>query len=75
MIDKTGYEQVYSNNPKYNLYRKIENDKGKWIAEDVKTGEVFPITYEQARGYEPIRPTETDKLARELGKLLMPETN
>lgn len=66
------YEQVYSGNSKYNLYRKIENGKGKWVAEDVKTGEVFPITYEQARGFEPIRPTPIENLTRELGRMLLP---
>lgn len=71
-ININEYEQVYSSNSKYNLYRKIENGKGKWIAEDVKTGEVFHITYEQARGYEPIRPTPIESLARELGRMLLP---
>lgn len=74
-IDKAEYQEVcYSNNGKYLLYRKIENGKGKWIAEDCQTGEVFPITYEQARGYEPIRPTPIENLSRRLGKILLPST-
>lgn len=57
----------------YELYRKIENGRGKWLAEDTRTGEFFPITYEQALGYEPIRPTGIEKLSRELGKMLLPK--
>ena len=57
---------------KYDLYRKIINGKGKWMAEDIETGEIFPITYEQARGYEPIRPTGIELLSRQLGEMLLP---
>ena len=71
MFDKTGYKQAGSIG-KYYLYRKIENGKGKWLAEDCETDEVFPITYEQARGYEPIRPTPIGNLSRQLGKILLP---
>lgn len=71
-IDKSGYQEVgNSNNGKYLLYRKLENGKGKWIAEDEQTGEVFPITYEQALGRELIRPTQIEKLSRRLGKILL----
>ena len=71
-IDKAGYQEVgYSNNGKYLLYRKLENGKGKWIAEDEQTGEVFSITYEQALGRELIRPTQIEKLSRWLGKTLL----
>ena len=71
-IDKAGYQEVgYSNNGKYLLYRKLENGKGKWIAEDEQTGEVFSITYEQALGRELIRPTQNEKLSRWLGKILL----
>lgn len=70
-MDKTGYtERGYVG--KYNLYMRIENNKGKWLAEDSDTGEVFQITYEQARGFEPIRPNGIEKLSRELGKILLP---
>lgn len=65
-----GYDYVsYINH--YDLYRKIENGKGKWKAVDKNTGEVFDITYEQALGYEPIRPTEIDKLSIKLGEMLL----
>ena len=71
-IDKSEYQEVgYSNNGKYLLYRKLENGKGKWIAEDEQTGEVFSITYEQALGRELIRPTQIEKLSRRLGKILL----
>lgn len=71
-MDTTGYTMLNYGIGKYNLYRKIENGKGKWLAEDTETGEVFPITYEQARGFEPINPTPIDNLARELGRILLP---
>lgn len=75
-INKSGYQEVgYSNNGKYLLYRKLENGKGKWIAEDEQTGEVFSITYEQALGRELIRSTQTEKLSRWLGKILLPTSD
>ena len=75
MIDKNEYSyagSISKTNVVYELYRKIENGKGKWIAEDSATGEIFPITYAQARGEEPIRPTEAEKLSKHLGKILLP---
>lgn len=75
MINKNEYQHagcISKTNVVYELYRKIENGKGKWIAEDSTTGEVFPITYAQARGEEPIRPTEIGKLSKHLGKILLP---
>ena len=75
MINKSEYEHVSSiskTNIIYELYRKIENGKGKWIAEDSVTGEIFPITYAQARGEEPIRPTGAEKLSKQLGRILLP---
>ena len=67
-----GYEYVYYVG-KYNTWRKIVNGKGKWLAEDRETGIFFSITYEQARGFEPINPTGIENLARELGKMLLPK--
>lgn len=72
MADVTGYTKMQYGIGKYNLYRKIENDMGKWLAEDTETGEVFPITYAQARGIKPIRPTDAEKMSRYLGKVLLP---
>ena len=72
MVDMTGYESAgYIG--KYYLYRKIEDNNGKWIAEDSDTGEVFPITYMQARGYEPIVRNPIEKLSHTLGKILLPK--
>lgn len=76
LIDMTGWEEVYSSIEGYYLYRKIENGKGKWLAEvseyGNKTGKIFPITYEQALGYKPIKSTPIKNLARELGRILLP---
>lgn len=71
-MEKQGFEYV-SYITGYDLYRKIVNGKGTWMAEDVKTGEFFPITYQQALGYEPIKPLSgVELLARQLGEVLLP---
>lgn len=66
-----GYTYVSRIGDKFDTYRKIENNRGKWIAENIETGEFFPITYEQARGFEPINPSGIELLARELGRILL----
>lgn len=75
LIDMTGWEYVSSIDGYY-LYRKIENGKGKWLAEVNEfgngSGKMFPITYEQAIGFEPINHTPIKNLARELGRILLP---
>ena len=68
LID-AGFERV-SGRKGYDFYRKLVNGKGKWYA--VKDGQVTPITYEQARGYEPINSEE--KMAMTLGRKLMPKS-
>ena len=68
-----GYIEAYSDysqNGNFRVYRKVENGKGKWLAEDLESGEVFPITYQQALGYEPIRKSPVENLSRDLGKKL-----
>ena len=59
----------------YQFFRKLKNGKGKWAAVEIcdgkQCGEPFAITYEQARGFEPINPTE--KTSRILGKKLLPQ--
>lgn len=66
-----GFEFVgYSG--KYPVFRKVENGRGKWKAQDPETQEFFDITYQQARGEEPIRPTGIENLSRKLGKILLP---
>ena len=68
LID-AGFEQAgYRKN--YDFYRKLINGKGKWYAVDTKDGRVFPITWDQAVGYEPIDSTEG--MAMKLGSMLLP---
>ena len=60
----------------YAIFRKLENGKGKWAAApmemgDVKYDDAFEITYDQARGFEPIN--NIGKLSRDLGKILLPQ--
>lgn len=69
MIDMNGYQEAGSIG-QYYLYRKIENGRGKWLAEDCGTGEIFPITYEQATGYKPIKSTSAGNLSKTIGKIL-----
>jgi hypothetical protein len=71
-MENTEYKEAGSRG-KYYLYRKIENGKGKWLAEDCETGEIFPITYKQAIGEEPIRPTTIGNLSRKIGEKLLPK--
>lgn len=75
LIDMTGWEEIGSIEGYY-LYRKIENGKGKWLAEvnerGNRSGKMLSITYEQALGYEPIKTTPIKNLARELGRILLP---
>ena len=71
MIDMTGYSYV-DHRGKYEFYRKIENDRGKWLAKDCETDEIFPITYMQARGFEPIVRDQIGELAHTLGRILLP---
>lgn len=62
-----GFERVTGRNG-YDFYRKLVDGKGKWYA--VKDGEVMPITYDQARGFEPINSDE--RMSMMLGKKLLP---
>lgn len=62
-----GYTYIDSRNG-YQIGRKIENGRGKWIAE--KNGVRFAITYDQARGYAPIDRSEA--LRMQLGQKLLP---
>lgn len=68
LID-AGFEQAgYRKN--YDFYRKLINGKGKWYAVDTKDGKVFPITWSQAVGYDPIDSAEG--LSMKLGSMLLP---
>lgn len=60
----------------YALLRKTEDGKTKWAAAKYVNGipdedNIFEITYEQARGFEPL--TDTGKISRKLGKTLLPK--
>ena len=59
----------------YQVYRKIVNGRGKWFAhyQDDPAETIFPITYDQARGFEdmPAR-SDVEQLGRDLGKELLP---
>ena len=82
-IDISDYEELHyplrDGNKYYQLYRKIENGKGVWAAAELDkygsdvVGEPFKITYEQARGFEPIEDSSIRKLSRDLGKKLLPK--
>lgn len=64
---KQGFERV-SGRKGFEFYRKLVDGKGKWYA--VKDGEVMPITYMQARGYQPIDSDEA--MGMKLGGILLP---
>ncbi len=59
----------------YQVYRKIVDGRGKWFAhhQDDPMKTMFPITYDQARGFEdmPAR-SSTEQLSRDLGRDLLP---
>lgn len=56
----------------WHLYRKIVDGKGKWVAQHQNTGEIREITYDQARGFEPIDDSAISRLSRNLGSMLLP---
>ena len=67
-IDLSDYKYV-STLKGYKLYRKMLNGKGAWAAVPQDGGEPFEISYEQARGFEPINPTDA-KVQKKLRKAL-----
>lgn len=72
MINKIGegYEYVCTRG-NYYFYRKIENGKGKWKAENTKNGVVMDCTYDQARGFEPM--DNIENLSMMFGRILLPK--
>ena len=71
-INLNEYDYVACRNG-YLTYRKIVDGKGLWVAQvQDKKNEPFPITYEQALGYEPINPTP---LQQKIGEILLPKRN
>ena len=68
LID-AGFEQA-GYRKQYDFYRKKIDGKGTWYAVDTKSGNVFPITWSQAVGYDPIDSAEG--LSMKLGSMLLP---
>ena len=68
LID-AGFEQA-GYRKQYDFYRKKIDGKGTWYAVDTKSGNVFPITWSQAVGYDPIDSGEG--LSMKLGSMLLP---
>lgn len=78
-LDDETYEYV-TNVDGYWVYRAVVNGKGLWRAMPQGSDESqfeelsFPISYAQARGFEPINePTAIMKLRKDLGKKLLPK--
>lgn len=77
MFEGNNYEYV-TNNHGYWIYRTVVDGKGVWRAMKQDSDESqfdklsFPITYEQARGDEPIgEPNSIARLRKDLGKKLL----
>ena len=77
MFEGDNYEYV-TNNHGYWIYRAVIDGKGVWRAmkqgsDESQFGKLsFPISYEQARGFEPINePSAITKLRKDLGKKLL----
>lgn len=77
MFEGNNYEYV-TNNDGYWIYRAVIDGKGVWRAMPQGSNESqfeelsFPISYAQARGFEPINePTAITKLRKDLGKKLL----
>ena len=72
---KDPHLEYVSNVNGYQVYRKIVDGRGKWFAhyQDDPIEYMFPITYDQARGFAdlPAR-SPVEKLGRHLGKQLLP---
>lgn len=70
-IDLSDYSYV-TNTRGYDIYKKMINGKGHWVAQKGNS-EPFEITYEQARGFEPINSTDA-KLQHTVNKALKRES-
>ena len=80
MFEGNNYEYV-TNNHGYWIYRAVIDGKGVWRAMKQDSDESqfdnlsFPITYEQARGDDPIgEPNSIARLRKDLGKKLLPKS-
>ena len=81
MFEGNNYEYV-TNNDGYWIYRAVIDGKGVWRAMKQGSDESqfdklsFPISYEQARGFDAIgEPSSISKLRKDLGKMLLPNAS
>lgn len=81
MFEGNNYEYV-TNNHGYWIYRAVIDGKGVWRAMKQGSDESqfdklsFPISYEQARGFDAIgEPSSIAKLRKDLGKMLIPNAS
>ena len=81
MFEGNNYEYV-TNNHGYWIYRAVIDGKGVWRAmkqgsDESQFGKLsFPISYEQARGFDAIgEPSSTSKLRKDLGNMLLPNSS
>lgn len=78
-INLSDYTYV-GNQDGYAIYRKIEKQsdgsrRGVWVAQDQDgVDPPFSITYDQARGFEPIDDSAAKKLGKKLGEKLLPNS-
>lgn len=77
-IDLDDYEYVGTgsgHDSKWSKYRRFDKElnKGVWVAKHQETGEIKPINYDQALGYEPIEDSGIARLSRDLGRMLLPK--
>lgn len=62
--------EIHSYEGQHEIYRLLQKDVSgkltgcKWKAKNIETGEEKEITYEQARGYEPIEDSSVKKMSR-----------
>ena len=73
-IDLSSYEEVDGGPGYWTLYRKFKPGmkKAEWAAKHQNTGEIRKISYKQATGEEPIEDSPVKRLARDVGKKLLP---
>lgn len=76
-IQDNNYRYVFTRDG-YFIYRAIQNGKGVWraLAQNYDESEFdkysFPISYEQARGFEPINDTDgIKKISKYVGDKLL----
>ena len=81
MFEGNNYEYV-TNNDGYWIYRAVIDGKGVWRAMKQGSDESqfsklsFPISYEQARGFDAIEePSSIARLRKDLGKMLLPNAS